>query len=108
MKKRSKGASSRKAWTELSKDIRRRIPYCQKCGRKADEARLQVHHILPRRLYPKLLLDRSLLLVLCPRCHNFCRGSAHKDGVAFAVWLERAFPDVWKRLRDYLDESSNL
>ena len=74
-----------KAWAELSLKMRTETPYCQKCGRKEH---LQVHHLLPRKLYPQLVLEEWNLVVLCPRCHTFCRESAHKDGLAFAIWLE--------------------
>lgn len=95
-------AQSNKAWAELSLKLRTETPYCQKCG---SVSHLQVHHLLPRKLYPQLLLDESLLIVLCPRCHTFCRGSAHKDGLAFAIWLEQNFPEKWEAAKKYLNES---
>lgn len=90
-----------KSWAELSLKLRTQTPYCQKCG---SVSHLQVHHLLPRKLYPQLLLDESLLIVLCPKCHTFCRESAHKDGLAFAIWLEQAFPEKWAAAKKYLNE----
>lgn len=95
MKKKKKNAAKaalRRAWNELSRKLRTETPYCQKCGR---HDHLQVHHLLPKKLYPELMLDEKNLVVLCPKCHTFCRESAHKDGLAFAIWLEQAFPEKW-------------
>ena len=89
-----------KAWAALSLKLRTETPYCQKCGRKEH---LQVHHLLPRKLYPQLILDERNLVVLCARCHNFCRESAHKDGLAFAIWLERCLPEKWEAVKRYLN-----
>ena len=91
-----------KAWALLSSKLRKETPFCQKCGRTEH---LQVHHLLPRKLYPQLLLEESLLIVLCPRCHTFCRESAHKDGLAFAIWLEKNFPEKWAAAKKYLNDS---
>ena len=95
-------AQSNKAWAELSLKLRKETPFCQKCGRKEH---LQVHHLLPRKLYPQLLLEEWNLVVLCPRCHTFCRESAHKDGLAFAIWLEKNFPEKCNAAKKYLNES---
>lgn len=96
MKKKKKNAAKaalRRAWNELSRKLRREIPFCQKCGKTEH---LQVHHLMPKKLYPQLLLDERNLVVLCPRCHSFCAGSAHKDGMAFAVWLMNALPEKFR------------
>ena len=95
-------AQHKKAWALLSSKLRKETPFCQKCGRKEH---LQVHQLLPRKLYPQLLLEESLLIVLCPRCHTFCRESAHKDGLAFAIWLEKNFPEKWNAAKKYLNGS---
>ena len=95
-------SQQRKAWAALSLKLRTETPYCQKCG---SVNHLQVHHLLPRKLYPQLLLEEWNLVVLCPKCHNFCRESAHKDGLAFAIWLEQAFPEKWDAVKNYLNES---
>ena len=101
LKKKAK-AQRAKAWALLSSKLRKETPFCQKCGRKEH---LQVHHLLPRKLYPQLLLEESLLIVLCPRCHTFCRESAHKDGLAFAIWLEQNLPEKWESAKKYLNGS---
>ena len=109
MKKTTKSAQKKKAkaqrtkaWALLSSKLRKETPFCQKCGRTEH---LQVHHLLPRKLYPQLLLEESLLIVLCPRCHTFCRESAHKDGLAFAIWLEKNFPEKWAAAKKHLNDS---
>ena len=101
LKKKQKSQRN-KAWAELSRKLRTETPYCQKCG---SVSHLQVHHLLPRKLYPELLLEEWNLVVLCPRCHTFCRESAHKDGLAFAIWLERCFPEKWEAAKQYLNAS---
>ena len=101
LKKKQK-SQQRKAWAALSLKLRTETPYCQKCGRKEH---LQVHHLLPRKLYPQLLLEEWNLVVLCPKCHTFCRESAHKDGLAFAIWLERCFPEKFEAAKQYLYDS---
>ena len=95
-------AQSNKAWAELSLKLRTETPYCQKCG---SVSHLQAHHLLPRKLYPQLLLEEWNLVVLCPRCHTFCRESAHKDGLAFAIWLEQNLPEKWESAKKYLNGS---
>lgn len=101
LKKKAK-AQRNKAWAELSLKLRKETPFCQKCGRKEH---LQVHHLLPKKLYPQLLLEERQLVVLCPRCHTFCVGSAHKDGMAFAIWLMEALPEKFEFIRDFLKNS---
>lgn len=58
-----------KAWKELSKRLRDETPYCQKCGKTAEECRLNVHHLRARRYRPDLLLDERGLINLCAACH---------------------------------------
>lgn len=101
LKKKAK-AQRTKAWALLSSKLRKETPFCQKCGRTEY---LQVHHLLPRKLYQQLLLEEWNLVVLCPRCHTFCRESAHKDGLAFAIWLENNFPEKWNAAKKYLNDS---
>ena len=92
-----------KAWKELSAKVRAETPYCQRCGNTAKECRLNVHHLRARRFRPDLLLDENGLIVLCPACHQFAKGSAHKDPGAFYVWLSEAFPEKWEWLRQHQD-----
>lgn len=85
-------------WNELSRRLREEHPYCSKCGRTG--CRLNVHHILPKKLYGDLVFDEQNLIVLCAKCHSFGRGSAHKDGMAFAIWLANNFPERMEYLRN--------
>lgn len=73
-----------KEWRELSRRTREGCPRCAICG---CTERLQVHHVLDRRLYPAYRLDPDNLVVLCPSCHTFGRHSAHGNGLWFAEWL---------------------
>lgn len=91
----SKSAEFKREWTKLSRKLRLEHPACEKCG--ATE-KLLVHHILIRRLYPEYALDPRNLIVLCPKCHNFKRGSAHKDGIVFAEWLRTAKPEQYAEI----------
>lgn len=83
-------------WRVLSKKLRENVKKCEKCG---TDQHLLVHHILPKKFYPELSLDENNLIVLCPRCHNFCRFSAHKDGMAFAIWFMSAKPAQFEWVR---------
>lgn len=69
MKSKSKNAARNKAWKELSARLRAETPYCQKCGKTAEECRLNVHHLRARRYRPDLLLDERGLINLCAGCH---------------------------------------
>lgn len=54
-------------WSQIAQAIRRRDYWtCQDCGRK--KIRLDVHHIIPYRLYPFNIPE--LLITLCRRCHT--------------------------------------
>ena len=97
-------SQQRKAWAALSLRLRTETPYCQKCG---SASHLQVHHLLPRKLFPQLLLDERNLVVLCPKCHTFCRESAHKDGLAFAIWLLEKLPEKFAFCQSVVNAMSN-
>jgi 5-methylcytosine-specific restriction endonuclease McrA len=53
-------------WRRLRKYMVDKIPYCQMCR---DDKKLEVHHIMPRHLYPDKALDEVNLVVLCKPCH---------------------------------------
>ena len=80
-------------WRELSRRTREESPQCAICG---CTDRLQVHHVLDRRLYPAYRLDPDNLIVLCPRCHTFGRHSAHGNGIWFAEWLRMHRPEQYE------------
>ena len=82
-----------KEWRELSSRMREEHPQCAVCG---STERLQVHHILDKRLYPAYRLDPSNLIVLCPSCHTFGRHSAHGNGLWFAEWLRSNRPGQYE------------
>ena len=42
---------------------------CQVCGLR-DEEIMEVDHMLPKSIYPDLILDINNLQVLCPNCHR--------------------------------------
>ena len=92
-----------RAWRELSARLRQETPYCQKCGKTAEECKLNVHHLRSRRHRPDLLLDERGLINLCASCHQFARGSAHRDPGAFYAWLSEAFPEKWEWLMNHMD-----
>lgn len=69
-------------------------PTCAVCGGKLD---LDVHHVLPFHLYPKLELDRQNLITLC-RHHHFLFG--HLENWSAFNPLVRADAEIWRfRLR---------
>jgi len=61
-------------WADLRFQILKKYgAKCMLCGSKND---IQVDHIKPRSLYPKLALDPSNLQVLCAPCN---KGKSNKD-----------------------------
>ncbi|MBO0783888.1 MAG: HNH endonuclease, partial [Ktedonobacteraceae bacterium] len=50
-------------WDRVAKEHRRREPRCVVCGYKG--RKLQVHHIRPFHLHPRLELDPDNLITLC-------------------------------------------
>lgn len=82
-----------KDWRDLSRRTREESPQCAICG---NTERLQVHHILDKRLYPDYRLDPENLIVLCPKCHTFGRHSAHGNGLWFAEWMRTNRPNQWE------------
>lgn len=55
-------------WRKLRARHLHNHPYCVRCGAK--EARMNVDHIVPRRLAPARRLDPSNLQTLCQSCHS--------------------------------------
>jgi 5-methylcytosine-specific restriction endonuclease McrA len=44
---------------------------CEECGVKITELRTyNVHHVLPKHLYPELKNDTSNFMLLCQQCHS--------------------------------------
>ena len=97
VKKTPKQPSMRKQWTDLSRKMRERTPYCEVCRSKD---RLQVHHLLSRKLYKEFAFDEDNLIVLCPRHHAWGRQSAHRGIWWFVQWLQRNKPRQFKWLMD--------
>jgi 5-methylcytosine-specific restriction endonuclease McrA len=66
-------------WKKLRLSTFRKYGYvCHCCGATRKEAILQIDHIKPRFLFPKLELDPSNLQVLCKEC-NHRKGLTTKD-----------------------------
>ena len=87
-RKRSAKTERAIALGEWSKKVRERDRFkCAMCGRT--ECRLQAHHILPKKYWPEHMYDLSNGICLCPRCHAFCKTSAHQSGIYFAIWLSK-------------------
>jgi 5-methylcytosine-specific restriction endonuclease McrA len=68
----SKDFLSSKAWLRARLTaLKQHGNRCQSCGRGPnDDARLNVDHIKPRRLFPELALDIANLQVLCSECNE--------------------------------------
>jgi len=55
-------------WKEIKKKIKERDNFtCQDCGKKEDKEYLQVHHIIPYKIFQDNSEDN--LITLCPKCH---------------------------------------
>jgi hypothetical protein len=50
--------------------LRRDNNTCQKCGFNKDKEIMEVDHIIPKRVSPKLNRKLSNLITLCPNCHK--------------------------------------
>lgn len=53
-------------WSTLQRDFIKQNPFCAICG---SVKKLQVHHKLPRHLFPDLALEWENLITLCQDCH---------------------------------------
>lgn len=88
-----------KAWRELSAHIRAERGACEICG--ATE-KLQVHHVLPKKQHPDLLLEENDLICLCARHHFLWHHGHDVEGI---VWLADNKPAQWvwiaERARQY-------
>ena len=65
-------------WTEARERVRRRDDVCQHCGHDGTERALDVHHIVPVRLFRETegvaletAHDERNLVLLCKRCHSW-------------------------------------
>ena len=74
---------------------------CEECGQHFDRKDLQMHHILPWYVFPKLREEKWNLLLLCPRCHymehhNPLLQAKHMEVVArqHSVELEKNYRKV--------------
>lgn len=82
-------AERNKAWKELSAKTRARTGRCEVCG---ETENLCAHHILEKRVWPSLWLEKKDLVVLCRRCHF----KVHRHQAAeFFVWLAKKKPRQW-------------
>lgn len=72
---------------------------CEICG---SPERLQVHHILPKKQHPGLLLEERNLITLCARHHFILHRGRELE---FMAWLERHRPDqfawIMERAAEY-------
>jgi 5-methylcytosine-specific restriction protein A len=57
-------------WRSLRKKAIAECPYCAKCGIAKEEARLEVHHVIPPRGNKELFFDPGNLIVICGGCHK--------------------------------------
>lgn len=55
------------AWARLSLKTRQNHPLCQRCGSAPS---VEVHHVVPLRLDPRLAMDPRNLLAVCRPCHE--------------------------------------
>lgn len=56
-------------FAKLKKAYLRVHPMCLPCGGKA----VDVHHIVPRSVAPKLILEPSNFLACCRKCHDWIK-----------------------------------
>ena len=99
--------------------MRKKQKVCQCCG-CSDVNKLEIHHCLPRSLYPHLKGEENNLVVLCSTCHNYLhnviqplRNLAHNecDFISLVLlyahkgnrknWAKKTF------MRDVLEKAKN-
>ena len=82
---------NRKRWVELRNSIiEERGCKCEVCGK---EGKIDLHHIISRKL-TELKFEKRNLVLLCPLHHKFSSlESAHNNPIWFILWLQnhRAF-----------------
>ncbi|GAB3418250.1 hypothetical protein GCM10027435_17980 [Haloparvum alkalitolerans] len=88
-------------WTRARREARSRTSACANCGHDGDEYRLEVHHIVPVRLFDRSdthqLSDAHVqgnLVVLCKRCH----ARAEHGDLSFEPSLETDIPEGYDEL----------
>ncbi|WP_135824437.1 NUMOD3 domain-containing DNA-binding protein [Halorussus ruber] len=81
-------------WSVVREKIRERDVVCQHCGHDGSERRLEVHHIVPVRVFRKAdhleiedAHEESNLVLLCNRCH----GHADHGQIEFDAPIELLF-----------------
>lgn len=81
-------------WSVVREKVRERDEVCQHCGHDGSERRLEVHHIVPVRVFrqtPELSIedahDEENLVLLCNRCH----GRADHGQIEFEEPVELLF-----------------
>lgn len=82
--------SRNRAWAALSKRLREEAGRCAVCG---SDKRLNVHHLLWRRVRADLVLDENNLICLCAK-HHFLLHRGHET--EFMAWLRDNRPDQWE------------
>ena len=73
-----------------------RTEFCGKCAVCGSERLVNCHHLLPREMaeYRHQPING---ITLCPLHHKYSRLlSAHKNSLAFAVWLKDNHPSRWQ------------
>jgi len=81
-------------WSVVREQIRERDEVCQHCGHDGIEKRLEVHHIVPVRVFRQAVglsvedaHDEENLVLLCKRCH----GRADHGKIEFEAPIELLF-----------------
>lgn len=82
------GQERSRDWPKVRKAYLSKHPSCEYCGVKYS---LNVHHILPYHLWPKLELVESNLITLCRDCH-FRHG--HSCGNGKSDWARCYNPNI--------------
>ncbi|MDR2392616.1 MAG: HNH endonuclease [Treponema sp.] len=57
-------------WRNLRQAVLREQPTCYRCGIGKDDARLEVHHLVPPRGNEELFYERSNVVAVCQACHR--------------------------------------
>lgn len=67
---------------------------------------LQAHHLIPREV-KHFRHDPSNGILLCVRHHKYYyQLSAHKNSLAFAIWLQKNMPEKWQWIVDNINADS--
>lgn len=63
-------AAIKNAFRVLAKQVLLEEPKCQRCRTREST---DPHHLVPRSVGPKLILERSNIISLCRQCHDWVR-----------------------------------